>query len=82
MKAVDLQKPFRLSLDFWAAYALLGIPVLWFAKPWSWELPAFSQIAGLAYGLERVPSRFGAIAVIIANIVFAILQTRTPNQLE
>jgi hypothetical protein len=49
MKPVDLEKPFTLTRDFWAAYLLLGIPVLWFARPWAWELPIYSQIAGLVF---------------------------------
>ncbi len=131
MKTTDLEKPFRLSRDFWAAYALLGIPVLWFARPWNWELPIYSKAAGfvflpfaaaivcycpflfiaaitrgsskerkiglaflaafmsaalfltaiwIAYDFGGVPSRFGFIAVIVANVVFAFLQARQPNQ--
>ena len=131
MKIVDLEKPFTLSRDFWAAYVLLGAPVLWFAKPWAWELPIFSQIAGFVflpfaaamlcfcpflflsailrgsskekkiaaafvsaiagaslfltavwfiYGFGSVPSRFGGVAVIIANLIFAFLQARRSNQ--
>jgi hypothetical protein len=49
MKTVDLEKPFTLSHDFWAAYLLLGVPVLWFARPWVWELPVFSRIAGFVF---------------------------------
>ena len=131
MMSVNLTKPFRPSRDFWAAYVLLGVPVLWFARPWSWELPVFSKVAGLVflpfaaamvcyfpflfiaaitrgsskekkiglaflaavisgalfltvvwlvYDFGSVPSRFGFAAVIIANLVFAALQIRRPNQ--
>ena len=133
MKIVDLEKPFTLSRDFWAAYVLLGMPILWFAKPWVWKLPVFSQIAGFVFlpflaavlcycpflflsaiirgsskekkiaaafvsaiagaslflttvwflrGFGSVPSRFGFVAVIIANLIFAFLHTRRPNQMS
>src|SRR5947209_15431721 len=45
----DPNKPFRFTRGFWLAYIFLGAPVLWFAKPWSWELPVFSRIAGLVF---------------------------------
>jgi hypothetical protein len=49
MKTVALDKPFRLSLDFWIAYVLLSWPTLWFTKPWAWDLPVISKIAGLVF---------------------------------
>ena len=49
MKTVDLEKPFTWSRDFLAAYLLLGLPVLWLARPWAWELPFFSRIDGFVF---------------------------------
>jgi hypothetical protein len=49
MRSVDLEKPFTLNRDFWIAYSLLILPILWLVRPWSWELPLYSQIAGYAF---------------------------------
>ena len=49
MKTVSLDKPFRLSLDFWGTYILLAFPTLWFASPWDWDLPLISIVAGIAF---------------------------------
>ena len=48
-KTGTLDQPFKLSLDFWAAYLLLGIPTLWITKPWAWNLPVISKAAGIVF---------------------------------
>lgn len=131
MKSIDLERPFTLTRSFWVAYSMLVVPVLWLSRPWSWELPLYSQIAGYIFlpfaaaivcfcpialvmsvvrgsskerrigaaflagivgaalflgviwwlrGFGVVPSRYGASAVVIANLVFAIVCSREPNQ--
>jgi hypothetical protein len=49
MKPVALDKPFKLSLDFWVAYVLFSLPTLWFTKPWAWDLPIISKVAGVLF---------------------------------
>jgi hypothetical protein len=49
MKTVELEKPFRLTRDFWIAFGVLAIPALCLTKPWTWALPGISRAAGLIF---------------------------------
>ena len=46
MKIPAIDAPIKLGKIFWATYCLMAVPSLWLFKPWSWGLPAFSEIAG------------------------------------
>ena len=70
MKTVALDRPFKLSLDFWAAYVLFSLPTLWFTKPWAWELPVVSRIAGVTF----LP--FAAAVVCYCPILFVLAIAR------
>ncbi|MFY9923676.1 MAG: hypothetical protein WAK51_04270 [Opitutaceae bacterium] len=47
MKTVDIDKPFRPTLGFWITYAILAIPAFWISRPWFWDLPIYSRVAGV-----------------------------------
>jgi hypothetical protein len=66
MKASALDKPFRPAVDFWIAFMLLAIPTLWLSKPWGWELPLISKIAGIVF----LP--FAAVIVCYCPVLFAL----------
>ena len=70
MKTAALDKPFRFSSAFWGAYILLAIPTLWFAKPWRWDLPVISIVAGVAF----LP--FAAAIVCYCPVVFVVAVAR------
>jgi len=61
---MDLEKQFRLTREFWFAYAILAAPVIVVAKPWTWQLPAISQIAAYAF----LP--FAAVIVTYSSVAF------------
>ena len=49
MNAPSLDKPVKLTPDFLAAFAVLAVPTLWLAQPWSWNLPLISKVAGVVF---------------------------------
>ena len=44
-----LEKPFRLTKEFFIAYLVLALPTLWLLHPWDWELPIISRFAGIVF---------------------------------
>jgi hypothetical protein len=44
-----LEKPFRLTKEFFIAYLVLVLPTLWLLRPWDWELPIVSRLAGIIF---------------------------------
>jgi len=70
MKTLDLDKPFKPGIDFWLVLALLAIPVLWFAKPWSGDLPLYSKAASIIF----LP--FAATVVLYCPFLFAVAVIR------
>ncbi len=66
MKTTALDKPFRPTVDFWAAFMLLAIPTLWLSKPWAWDLPMISKIAGIIF----LP--FAAVIICYCPVLFAL----------
>ena len=46
---MDINKPFKLTQSFWLTYVVLAIPVLWFTRPWHWDLPILSRFAGIVF---------------------------------
>jgi hypothetical protein len=66
MKAASLDKPFKLTPDFLAAFVVLAVPTLWLSQPWSWDLPIVSKIAGIAF----LP--FAAAIVCYCPVLFAM----------
>jgi hypothetical protein len=49
MSTLDINKPFRLTLSFWVTYGVLALPVLWFTRPWLWDLPVYSRAAAVFF---------------------------------
>ena len=70
MKTLDLDKPFKPGIDFWIVCALIAVPVLWFTKPWTWDLPSYSKIAGFVF----LP--FAATIVTYCPFLFAVAVIR------
>ncbi|MBC2593090.1 hypothetical protein H5P28_02335 [Ruficoccus amylovorans] len=44
-----LEKPFRLTKEFFIAWLVLALPTLWLVRPWDWELPLYSRLAGMVF---------------------------------
>ena len=66
MKAPSLDKPLKLTPDFLAAFAVLAVPTLWLAQPWSWNLPLISKVAGVDF----LP--FAAVIVCYCPVLLAL----------
>ena len=70
MKTIDIDKPYKPGADFGIAYVFLAIPVLWFVRPWLWDLPVYSKIAGVVF----LP--FAATVVSYCPFLFAVAVIR------
>jgi hypothetical protein len=70
MKTLDLDKPFKPGIDFWVVCAILAVPVLWFAKPWTGDLPVYSKIASI------ISLPFAATVVSYCPFLFAVAVIR------
>jgi hypothetical protein len=66
MRTIPIDKPVRLTWDFLVAYFVLAIPTLWIARPWSWGLPAYSEIIG------TVLLPFLAVFLVYCPMLFAL----------
>lgn len=66
MKTPSLDKPFRFTVDFWIAFAVLAVPTLWLAQPWNWDLPIVSKLTGVLF----LP--FAAVIVCYCPVLFAV----------
>ena len=66
MKTIPIDKPVRLTWDFLVAYFVLAMPTLWIARPWSWGLPAYSEIIG------TVLLPFMAVFLVYCPMLFAL----------
>ena len=49
MRTVDLDGPIRLDRPFWIIYASVGLPILLVVRPWAWDQPFISKLAGILF---------------------------------
>lgn len=72
MHSEELNKRFVLGPLYWAVLAAITPVVLVLSRPWNWELPAYSRIAGIV----GLPLLFSIPAYLVVYLVHAVFFAR------